>query len=291
MAESNPRIRYQMTTERPKLKPLREKPLMVHVVVNVEYWPFDQAMPRGVIPAPHGKTSIPDVANYSWVEYGMRSGMPRIMRILAERGIQASAFMNAYCADVYPSCAEAMLNAHWEFVGHGWIQRSLSFEEDEAEVIERSLERLERLTGRKTRGWLGPGLGETFHTPDILKARGIEWLADWHVDDLPCWMTTKHGPMIAIPYTLEINDVPIWVIQGHRSDEMLRRVEATLPVFDEELPDNPRVLTIALHPHVVGVAHRAHFLARTLDLLQGRDDAIFVTGSEIVDWFVQADGG
>ena len=291
MVESNPRIRYQMTTERAKLKPLREKPLMVHVVVNVEYWPFDQAMPRGVIPAPHGKTPIPDVANYSWVEYGMRSGMPRIMRILAERGIRASAFMNAYCADVYPSCAEAMLKADWEFVGHGWIQRSLSVEEDEAEVIERSLERLERLTGRKTRGWLGPGLGETFHTPDILKARGIEWLADWHVDDLPCWITTKHGPMIAIPYTLEINDVPIWVIQGHRSDEMLRRVEATLAVFDEELADNPKVLTVALHPHVVGVAHRAHFLARTLDLLSERDDAIFVIGSEIADWFAKADGG
>ena len=291
MAESNPRIRYQMTTERAKLKPLREKPLMVHVVVNVEYWPFDQAVPRGVIPAPHGKIPIPDVANYSWVEYGMRSGMPRIMRILAERGIQASAFMNAYCADVYPSRAEAMLKADWEFVGHGWIQRSLSVEKDEAAVIERSLERLERLTGRKTRGWLGPGLGETFHTPDILKARGIEWLADWHVDDLPCWITTKHGPMIAIPYTLDINDVPIWVIQGHRSDEMLRRVEATLPVFDDELVDNPRVLTIALHPHVVGVAHRAHFLARTLDLLCERDDAIFVTGSEVADWFAKTDGG
>ena len=291
MAESNPRIRYQMTTERAKLKPLREKPLMVHVVVNVEYWPFDQAMPRGAIPAPHGKIPIPDVANYSWVEYGMRSGMPRIMRILAERGIQASAFMNAYCADVYPSCAEAMLKADWEFVGHGWIQRSLSVEKDEAAVIERSLERLERLTGRKTRGWLGPGLGETFHTPDILKARGIEWLADWHVDDLPCWITTKHGPMVAIPYTLDITDVPIWVIQGHRSDEMLRRVEATLPVLDDELVDNPRVLTIALHPHVVGVAHRAHFLARTLDLLCERDDAIFVTGSEVADWFAKTDGG
>ena len=113
MAKSNPRIRYQLTTERPKLKPLREKPLMVHVVVNVEYWPFDQAMPRGVIPAPHGKTSIPDVANYSWVEYGMRSGRPRIMRILAERGIRASAFMNAYCADVHPTTQRQCDRGGW----------------------------------------------------------------------------------------------------------------------------------------------------------------------------------
>jgi len=98
MSTSNPRIPYQMASARPRLAPLRGKPLMVHVVVNVEYWPFDQAMPRGVLPAPHGKASIPDIANFSWVEYGMRAGMPRLLRMLGERGIRANAFMNAACA-------------------------------------------------------------------------------------------------------------------------------------------------------------------------------------------------
>ena len=113
---------------------------MVHVVVNVEYWPFEKPMPRAVIPQPHGTAIIPDVGNYAWVEYGMRVGMARIMRLLAERGIRASAFMNAYCADIYPQCAEAMLAAGWEFVGHCWVQRSLAAEDDEAAVIDRSLD-------------------------------------------------------------------------------------------------------------------------------------------------------
>ncbi len=122
------------------------------------------------------------------------------MSAITERGIAASAFMSAQCADVYASAAEAILKAGWEFVGHGWIQKSLQFEEDEAAVIANSADRLERLTGKKLRGWLGPGAGESFDTPDLIKAAGIDWLADWFLDDLPCWMRTKHGPLIAMPY-------------------------------------------------------------------------------------------
>ena len=284
--QSNPRVPYQMASERARLEPLDGKPLMVHVVLNVEYWPFDRPMPRGVIPPPHGKAAVPDVGNFAWVEYGMRVGMPRILKLLGERGIRASTFMNAQCADVYPSCAEAMLRAEWEFVGHGWFQQSLAVTDNEIEVIDRSLERLQALTGKRTRGWFGPGAGETDHTPDLLKQRGIDWLADWFLDDLPCWMQTKHGPMIAMPYTMELNDVPIWIIQGLSSDELERRLDSTLEVFDAELADNPKVLTFGLHPHLVGVPHRASYFARCLDKLLARDDTIFVTGSEIADWYV-----
>jgi hypothetical protein len=84
--------------------------------------------------------------------------------------------------------------------------------------------------------------------------------------------------------------VPLYVIQQQTSEEMLRRLEMTLRVFGRELATQPKVLTIALHPHVMGVAHRADVLARCLDLLMRRDDAVFVTGSEIADWFIAADG-
>lgn len=286
----NPRIPYEMAHERRALPPLDNKRLIVHVVLNIEYWPFDQPMPRAVLPAPSGHGPVPDVPNYAWVEYGMRAGMPRIMRMLAERDIQATAFMNAYCADVYPQCAEAMVGAGWEIAGHCWVQKSLNAEADERTVIERSLDRLARLTGKRTRGWLGAGLGETFRTPDILKACGVDWLADFCLDDLPVWIRTSRGPLVGIPYTVELNDVPIWAIQNHSSDELYLRTEATLAVFEDELAMAPRVLTLALHPHLVGVPHRAHWLAKTLDLLVRRDDVAFVTGSHIADWFQAADG-
>ena len=104
-------------------------------------------------------------------------------------------------------------------------------------------------------------------------------------------MKTRHGPMLAMPYTMELNDVPIWVVQGLSSDELLCRLHATVETFDQELAHNPKVLTFGLHPHLVGVPHRASYLAQCLDLLLARDDTVFVTGSEIADWFVKEDAG
>lgn len=288
---SNPRIPYQMASDRPLLPPPEGKPLMVNVVMNIEYWPFDRPMPRGVLPAPHGKTpEPPDVPNFAWVEYGMRSGMPRLMEMLAVRGIKASAFMNAQVADIYPTLAEAVVKAEWELVGHGWFQQSLKQADDEEAVIARSLARLEQLSGQKVRAWLGPGMGETECTPDLLKAAGIEFLHDWLVDDLPCWMYTAHGPMVAMPYTFELNDVPIYAVQYNSTDEIVKRLKATLAVFDEETRRQPRIVTFGLHPHIIGVPHLAYQFGVALDILMARDDTVFMTSSQIGDWFVAADG-
>ena len=266
------------------------KPLIVHIVMNIEYWPFDRPMPRGIIPAPHGATPAPpDVPNYAWVEYGMRCGMPRIMEMLARRDLPCSAFLNAQVADVYPSLMSAVIDAGWELVGHGWFQQSLKQAEDEADVIRRCLDRLEQASGKRPRAWLGPGLGETEDTPDILKAEGIEFLHDWALDDLPVWMRTEHGPMIGLPYTFELNDVPVYAIQNGSTDEYLKRVEATLAIFERELKEQPRVMTLALHPHIIGVPHIAHHFEQALDLLMARDDTVFVTSSMIGDWYLDAD--
>lgn len=287
----NPRVPYQMASQRRKLVPLKGKPLMVHLAMNIEYWPFDRPMPRGIIPAPHGATPAPpDVPNYSWVEYGMRVGMPRIMKMTQDRDLPVSAFMNAQVADVYPSLSQAVVDANWELVGHGWFQQSLKQVEDEGAVIRQSLDRLEKASGKRTRAWLGPGLGESNDTPDILKAEGLDFLHDWVLDDLPVWMRTKHGPMVGLPYTFELNDVPIYAIQQSTSAEMLTRLKATLAVFERELDQNPRVLTLALHPHIIGVPHIAHYFEQALDLLMRRDDTVFVTSSTLGDWFIEADG-
>jgi peptidoglycan/xylan/chitin deacetylase (PgdA/CDA1 family) len=280
-----------MASDRPKLEPLNGKPLMVHLVMNVEYWPFDRPMPRGIIPAPHGATpSPPDVPNYSWVEYGMRVGMPRIMKMTGDRGLPVSAFMNAQVADVYPALTAAIIGAGWELVGHGWFQQSLKQADDEGEVIRQSLARLTEATGHKTRAWLGPGLGETDDTVDILKVEGVEFLHDWVLDDLPVWLRTKHGPMVGLPYTFELNDVPIYAIQQSSSDEMLKRLEATVSIYEREFEQNPRIITLALHPHIIGVPHIAYYFEKALDLLAARDDTVFVTSSIMGDWFVRADG-
>ena len=263
---------------------------MVNPVVNIEYWPFDQPLPRGILPPPHAaRLEPPDVPNYAWVEYGLRCGMPRLFDVMRRRGIRATAFFNAQCADVYPSLARATIDAAWELVGHGWFQRSLKQIQDERAEVSRCLARLEQLSGKKVRGWFGAGGGESLHTPEVLKLCGIEFTHDWVVDDLPCWMTTALGPLLCLPYTWELNDVPIWAVQGQSSDELLKRLQATLAALEPELERQPRVVTLAMHPHIVGVPHRIHYLEKAFDLLARRADTVFVTSSEIADWFIAAD--
>lgn len=287
--QSNQRIPFELASDRAPLPPMRGKRLIVHVVMNIEYWPIERAMPRGIIPAPHGATpSPPDVPNFSWVEYGLRCGMPRFLRMMADKSLPFSSFINAQCADVYPTLVDAIVDAGTELVGHGWFQQSLKQADDEADVIRRSLDRLEQVNGKRPRAWLGPGLGETDDTPDILKAEGIEFLHDWVLDDLPTWINTAHGPLAGLPYSFELNDVPVYAIQNGSTDEFLKRVEATLAVFEREMQNQPRIITLALHPHIIAVPHISHYFEQALGLLAGRDDAIFVTSSQMGDWFLSA---
>ncbi len=290
---ANPRVPYTLSNQRPRLAaPVvngKPKPLIVHMVVNVEHWRFEEPMPRKIITPPHGKETEPDVPNFSWADYGMRAGLPRIMAALAARGIPASTSFNAGVIDAYPRAAEAMRDAGWEFIGHGMHQKTLNAAAGgaaaERELIDACLDKVAAFTGSRPRGWLSPGLRETYDTPDVLKACGVDYVCDWVIDDLPDWMTTNAGPLIAMPYNLEINDSIIYAVEKHASPEMYRRVVDTVAAFEPELQTQPRVLALGLHPHLIGVPHRIGYLEKIIDLLASRDDVVFMQGAQIADWF------
>jgi peptidoglycan/xylan/chitin deacetylase (PgdA/CDA1 family) len=286
---TNPRVPYRLANDRPRLAAPGGKPIIVHVALNIETWPFDQPMPRKLLPGPHGVDTLPDVPNFSWVEYGLRAGMPRLFELFGSRGIPVSAVMNAGICDDYPRLAERVGEAGWEIVGHGYRQRPLQADGKEAELIESCLERVRKFYGKRPRGWLGPGLKETADTPEILKSCGVDHVFDWTLDDLPDWLTTKHGPLLSIPYTVEINDVPVFAIQQHSSEEFYTRFRDTLECYAEESKRQPRILTMGLHPHIIAVPHRIAYLRRMIDELKARPDTVFMTGSQIADWFVAAD--
>ena len=281
---ANPRIPYRLSSARPKLPPYQGKTILVHLVVNVEHWVFENAMPRTIVTPPHGKETVPDVPNFSWADYGMRAGMPRILDLLD--GLPASTSFNAGVIDAYPQASEAMLKAGWEFIGHGMHQKATNHVEGgEAGLIAATLDKMQAFTGTRPRGWLSPGLRETLETPDLLKAAGLDYVCDWVVDDLPSYMTTKHGPLVAMPYNLDVNDSIVYAIERHATGELLSRVRHTLACFERETTENPRVFAIGLHPHLIGVPHRIHELREMLDLLRGSSRVAFVNGSTICDWF------
>ena len=286
---ANPRIPYVFSDEGPALKAHADGAILVHLVVNVEHWQFDAAMPRTIITPPHGKETIPDIPNFSWADYGMRAGLPRMLRAITERGLPASTSFNAGVIHAYPQAAVAMRDAGWEFIGHGVHQKTLNHSEGgqggEEGLIATALQMVQDFTGRRPRGWLSPGLRETYDTPEILRRQGVEYVFDWVVDDVPRWLHTKEGPLLAIPYNLEVNDSIIYAVEKHSSDEMEKRLAATLELFERESQRQPRVLAIGLHPHLIGVPHRFASFERMLDRLMASPQVCFKTGADIFDWY------
>jgi len=281
---SNPRIPFALATDRPKLQLPDGKRIIVHVVLNAEYWPYDGKMPRAVLPLSSGIAPVPDVANFSWFEYGPRCGMPRVLRALRDRGLSASCSINASVIDVYPTLAVAIQEAGLEMIGHCYEQKILTLETEE-DVIRNTIERIVAFTGSPVRGWQGAGMVETVNTPELLKAAGIRYVCDWGIDDLPCWMTTANGPLIAIPGNVALDDGVVYPIHQHSSDELYRRLVDTLTTFEAELDLNVHLIPIAIHPHLMGEPHRFPYFERMLDLLVARSDTVFMAGNEIAEWF------
>ncbi|MBX9700179.1 MAG: hypothetical protein K2X74_12135 [Acetobacteraceae bacterium] len=286
MPSPNPRIPFALESDTPPLPPFRGKRVIVNIAINVEHWPFDRPMPRAILPPPHGAQGpVPDVPNFAWVEYGLRVGMPRLMALCRDLGAPASALTNATICTHYPRLAEAMLATGWEFVGHGFDQQALARVSDDAAWVGESLAIMRRFSGQPVRAWLGPGMSEKPDTPEVLKRHGIAYLHDWLVDDVPCWMTTAEGPLLALPYTVELNDVPVYVVQNGASAALAERIRDTLAFFARDGFARTRVMTVALHPHVIGVAHRMHSFCAAMEALAAHPEVAFSTSSGIGAWF------
>lgn len=290
---SNPRAPFVMSHEREKLAALDGKPFIVHVVVNIEYWAYDSLTPRSIVVPPHGKYQIPDLPNFCWSEYGNRTGIPRLLELFTDRDLPVSASINASVIDAYPNLAIAVRDAGWEFIGHGMHQKGQADNSDEGDQIKVALQKLTDFTGKKPRGWMSPGWSETYDTLDHLRANDIEYVCQWVIDDLPSRLKTKYGSMVSIPYGLDLNDSVVYAIEKNSIEEMRTRMTETIKTFEYEINrhEQPRVLTIPLHPHLSGVPHRINFVKELIDTLSARDDTVFASGSTIHDWFKLVSNG
>jgi hypothetical protein len=132
---------------------------------------------------------------------------------------------------------------------------------------------------------MGPGLGETFDTPDILAEEGIEYVLDWVNDDLPYPMKVKKGELYSVPYSLDLNDIPIHAIQHHRSSELYDRTRDQFDTLYRESAHGARVMAIAVHPYLTGAAHRIGYFDKISEYIKQKPDVAFMRGGEILDWY------
>lgn len=281
------RFEYSAIVDRAPLALPAGARLAICPVVNVEEWEITRPMPRQVSNPPGGVSVVPDIQNWGWHEYGMRVGIWRIFDSLQRRGIVPTLSINARVCETRPRIAEAAMAAQWEFMAHCYVQMPIHKIADQRAMIQQSIDVLARVTGKQPRGWLGPGRGQTYATLDYIAEAGFDWFADWVMDDQPFYVKTTHGPLLSIPYSVELNDITIMLTGQHESDAMLKRVRDAFDRMYEEAAGSARILSFGVHPYITGAAHRIRYFDAMLDYLQKHDGVVFWTYSQVHDWFAR----
>ncbi|HYG55127.1 MAG TPA: polysaccharide deacetylase family protein [Burkholderiales bacterium] len=282
------RIPYSPIVDRPPLRLPGGARVAVWTIVNVEEWSIERNMPRTVLPPPYGQPLMPDLPNWAWHEYGMRVGFWRFVEVLRKFNLKATLATNGSVIESYPQVAKAALDAGWEFMGHGWIQRPMHHVEDQRKAIADTVSAIKKFTGKKPRGWESPGLTETYETIDYLAEAGIEYVADWVLDDQPVRIQTASGPIVSVPYTVEMNDIAMMVLQNHPSEEWLRRGIDHFDRLHMEGEKSARIMAISVHPYITGVPHRIGYLEKLYRYISERPGVCLWTGEQILDWYLQA---
>ena len=280
------RVPYSAIVDRPPLKLPQGGRLAVWTIVNVEEWSIERAMPRTVLPPPLGQPLLPDLPNWAWHEYGMRVGIWRLFEAMEKYRITPTLAINGSVCRSYPRIAQAAHEAGWEFMGHGYVQRPMHHVEDQRKAIEDTITAIRDCTGKAPRGWESPGLTETPETIDHLAAAGIEYVADWVLDDQPCRIEAGNGTLVSIPYTVEMNDIAMMVLQNHPSEEWLRRGIEQFERLYAESERITRVMAISVHPYITGVAHRIGYLEKLYEYIRQRPGVCLWKGEQILDWYL-----
>jgi allantoinase len=278
------RLAYSPITQRPKLTLPDGKRVAVFILVSVEEWDEREPMPR-TINTPRGGAPEPDVLNWTWHEYGNRVGFWRLLETLDSFDIRASMAINGSAIKAYEPISAAARDRKWEFIGHGFNQKNMQKVEDERAAIRKTADTIKAFTGQAPKGWVGPGLTETYETPDVLVEEGFRYLLDWVMDDQPVDLKTRTTPIVSIPFTQECNDIGIILNQSHTASEYCARA---IDQFDQLVLDaegSVRVMAMVVHPFIMGVAHRVRHLRETLAYISSHQHGVLMTAGEIYDWY------
>jgi allantoinase len=279
------RIAYSAISERAPLKLPDGARMVVWVIVNVEEWDPREPMPRTVLTPPAGGSPMPDIPNWAWHEYGNRVGFWRFVEVFDTLSIRPVLAINGSALAAYPAIVRAARDRGWEFIGHGFTQRNMQKVENERADIRKTRDVIAAATGTAPRGWLGPGLTETWETPDVLVEEGYDYVADWVLDDQPVWLKTRGKPILNLPYTQECNDVAMMLIQHHKASEYRDRALDQFEQIYGDSANTARVMALVVHPYIMGAPHRLKYFRHTLEAISQKSDVKFWTGVQIADWY------
>jgi allantoinase len=270
---------------RPKIRWPGDARVAFWVAPNIEFYELDP--PRN--PARGAWTRpVPDVLNYSYRDYGNRSGFWRMLDTMKRCNMRGSVSLNVAVCKHHPEVIKACADNGWEFYSHGTYNTRYVLGMNEAQeraLIQDSIDTIREHTGQKLDGWLSPALSYTENTLDLVAEMGITYVCDLFHDDQPVPVKVKHGRLISVPYSLEMNDVIVYnvnLVSPRRYADILKRQFDRLYAEGEA---SGTVMCIPLHPYLVGQPHRLAAFEEALSYITSHDKVWLATGREIAQHY------
>ncbi len=295
--ESNPaeHAYYAPTpiVDRPPLRWPNGAALAFAIVVSVEFYEL-QPLPGAFIPpnlpGGFGRGPYPDFRNYTHRAYGPRVGLFRLMDLLRDRQIKATAAIDARTAIERPFIVQHCLERGWEIAAHGRavtdVVSSQMTEAQERTYIMDSIAAVRNATGSFPRGWHGAEYGESHRTVRLLAESGIDYVLDWPNDEQPYLMRAGDRRLVALPMAVDLDDV---IAHWQHKLTMRRWRQAVIDAVDQLCTDgeqNGRVLVLNIHPWLMGQAFRTTYLAEVLDHVRNRSGIWLATAGEIASAYL-----
>ena len=246
------------------------KRLALYVALNVEQYKYGDGILEQLVPG----SDRPDVLNYGWCDYGTRVGVWRLLDLMEEFRMPVTLLVNSDLYEACPAVVSAFRKRGDEIACHGRTnseRQSHMPGDEESKLVEEATRALEKGEGKPPAGWLSPWISQSNATLDLLKAAGYQYVLDWCSDDQPFWLSTRGGPLLAVPYPQELNDSS--TIIG-RFVSAANFAEMIIDNFEEMLRQSagqPLVMGLALH------AFRLPHVRRTLAHLHARRSEYWLT--------------
>jgi len=260
-------------------------------VLALEWFPLNSSN-RPFRPPGGMVTPYPDLRHYSSRDYGNRVAVFRLMELFDRMGTRPACAVNSDVARRYPFLVQQVVQRDWEVIAHGVNMDTLHYggmsREAERKQIEQALATLREATGKAVRGWLSPAKNQSEHTLDLLAEAGLDYCCDWVNDDMPLRMESSHGPIYAMPHSNELCDRQIIIDYRHTEWDFVQQVKDQCECLCRESQRyGGRILSLVLHPWVIGQPYRVGFLQELLEWLAAREGIWYASGSDILDCWLR----
>ena len=259
------------------------KKLALYVAVGVEDYDFGCGRVENLLEG----IPAPDLVNASWRDYGNRVGGFRLLQRLERFGIAPTILLNTAVYDSAPALIAEARRLGAEIVGHG-LSNSDSLEAmsetEERSYLEAVAKRIELEEGEAPLGWSSPWLIHTENTLDLLVECGYRYVMDLRADDQAVSLQTRAESLLAMPYSLELNDSTSMIGRGVNPTDF---ADMIIDEFDELLlaaREQPLIMSIVLHTFISGVPFRLKQITRALEhIVAGGSDVWFARPREIYE--------